>query len=79
MDRELPKLFEINKWTSRNVMRRAPLIDGLFRPEEEHGCSRENEIVPPMRGRHREMRNIGFQNGRAIFHFECQRFAGVAV
>src|SRR5262249_28365378 len=67
---ELPKLLEINQRSPRNLVRRAPLIDGLFRPEEEHGRSRENEIVPPMRGRYREMRDVRFQNRRAIFYFK---------
>src|SRR5262249_4934162 len=34
MNRELPKLLEIDQRPPRNLVRRAPLIDGLFRPEE---------------------------------------------
>jgi len=76
---ELPKLLQIDEWASRNVVRRAPLVDGLFRPEEQHGCSRKNEVVPPMRRRHGEMRDVRFQNRFTIFHFERQRFASVPI
>ena len=70
MNGELPQLLEIDEGPSRDIVRRAPLIDGLFRPEEEHRCSSENEIVPPMRRRDHEMRDVRFQNRRASFHFE---------
>ena len=79
MNSQLPKLLQINERASRNVVRRAPLIDGLFRPEEEHGSSRKNEIVPPMRRRHSEMRDVRFQNRLTVLHFERQRFAGVSI
>ena len=79
MNSQLPKLLQINERASRNVVRRAPLIDGLFRPEEEHGSSRKNEIVPPMRRRHCEMRDARFQNRLTVLHFERQRFAGVSI
>ena len=79
MNSQLPKLLQINERASRNLVRRAPLIDGLFRPEEEHGSSRKNEIVPPMRRRHSEMRDVRFQNRLAVFHFERQRFASVPI
>jgi hypothetical protein len=71
MDRELPELLEIHKRPPRNVMRRAPQIYRLFRPEEEHGRSGKNEVVPPMSCRHREMRDVRFQDRLAILHFEC--------
>jgi hypothetical protein len=29
-------------------MRRAPLANSFFRPEEEHVASGENDIVPPL-------------------------------
>ena len=70
MDGELPELVEINKRPARNIMGGAPEIDGLFRPEEEHGRSGENEIVPPMRRRLGEVREIRFQNRLTILHFE---------
>src|SRR5437899_1805741 len=79
MNSQLPKLLQINERASRNVVRRAPLIDGLFRPEEEHGSSRKDEIVPPMRRRHSEMRDVRFQNRLTVFHFERQRFASVSI
>ena len=71
MDSELPELLEIHEWTPRNVMRRAPPIDRLFRPEEEHGRSGKNQVVPPMSRRHREMRDVRFQDRLAILHFKC--------
>src|SRR5262245_7305846 len=79
MNGELPQLLEIHEGPSRNVVRRAPLIDGLSRPEEEHRCSSETEIVPPMRRRAREMRDVRFQNRRAGFYFERQRFARMTI
>ncbi len=79
MNGQLPKLLQINERSLRNVVRRAPLIDGLFRPEEEHRSSRKNEIVPPMRRRHSEMHDVRFQNRLTVFHFERQRFASVSI
>jgi hypothetical protein len=70
MERELPELLKIHEWTPRNILRRAPLIDGLFRPEEAHGRSRENEIVPPIRRGHRKMRDVRLQDRPAVFHFQ---------
>ena len=72
MNSQLPELLEINQRTSRNFMGSAPLVDGLFRPEEEHGGSRENEVVSPMGGGNGEVRDVRFQNRRAILHFEGQ-------
>src|SRR5258707_12906235 len=79
MNGQLPKLLQINERSSRNVVRRAPLIDGLFRPEEEHGSSGKNEIVPPMSRRHSEMRDVRFQNRLTVVHFERQRFASASI
>src|SRR5438046_5676125 len=47
---------DIHLRASRNIVGRAPQIDGLFRPEEQHRCSRKNKIVPPMRCRSEERR-----------------------
>ena len=77
MNCELPELLEIHQGPSRDIVRRAPPIDRLFRPEEEHRCSGKNEIVPPMRRRDREVRDVRFQNPRAGFHLEHQRLACV--
>jgi hypothetical protein len=60
--RELPQLIEIDQRFSRNSMRSAPRVDGLFRPEEEHGCSGMNDVVPPVRCRNGEVRDIGLRN-----------------
>ena len=60
MNSELPELFQMNQRASRNFMRCAPLIDGFFRPEEEHGRSGKDEIVPPMGGGDGEVRDIRF-------------------
>src|SRR5438093_73224 len=79
MNRQLPKLLQINERASRDVVRRAPLIDGLFRPEEEHGSSGKNEIVPPMSRRHSEMCDVRLQNRLAVFHFERQWFASLSI
>ena len=70
MDGQLPKLIKIDEWTSWNVVGGAPLINGLFRPEEEHGCSSENDVVPPMGRRHSKVGDIRFRDGPAVFNFQ---------
>jgi hypothetical protein len=60
-------------------MRSAPKIDSFFRPEEEHGRSRKNDIVPPMRDGHSEMRDVWFQNRLVVSNFDRQGLASVAV
>src|SRR5438874_12640188 len=79
MNSQLPELLQINQRTPRDIVRGAPLIDGSFRPEEEHCRSCKNKIVPPMRGRHREMRDVRFQYRLTIFHFKRQWFASVTI
>src|SRR3989442_9836372 len=79
MHGKLPKLIEINEWASRNPMRFTPTVDGLFRPEEEHGCSRKNDVVPPMSCRHGEMRDVRFKFRLAVSYFQRQRLAGKTV
>src|SRR3989442_14280182 len=79
MHGKLPKLIEINEWASRNPMRFAPMVDGLFRPEEEHGCSRKNDVVPPMSCRHGEVSDVRFNYRLTVFHFQRQRLAGKTV
>ena len=64
--RELPQLLEINERSPGNSMRFAPRVDGLFRPEEKHGRSSMNDIVPPMRCGNGEVRDIWLRN-RLIF------------
>src|SRR5438552_125173 len=88
--RAIPRFFAIalaevttplamNPRGARRVVRRRTMNDGLFRPEEEHGSSRKNEIVPPMSRRHSEMRDVRLQNRLTVFHFERQRFASVSI
>jgi hypothetical protein len=66
----MPQLFEIDKGSFWNSMSFAPKIDSLFRPEEEHGRSRENDVVPPMRGGNGKMCDIRFRQRLSIFYFE---------
>ena len=70
MHSELPKLLEIDEGPARNFSRFAPKIDSLFRPEEKHGRSGENDVVPPMRGGHREMRDVRSVDGLVVLYFE---------
>src|SRR5262245_58646794 len=79
MHRQLPELLQTNERSSRYLLRLAPLIDGFFRPEEEHGRSGKNKIVPPMRRRDREMRDIRLPHRRTVFHFKSQRLAGMSI
>ena len=75
MHSELPKLLEIDERPSRNVMRFTPTIDRLFRPEEKHGRSRVNDIVPPARCGDREVSNVRLWNRAFAFDFKCQSLA----
>jgi len=70
MQGKLPELIEVDQRSTRNVPAFAPEIDGFFRPEEKHGRSGKNEVVPPMRRRNGEMRKVRFQNRLTVFHFE---------
>ena len=49
MDGQLPQLIQIDRWSTREFVSRAPKIDRIFRPEEQHGRSGENNVVPPER------------------------------
>ena len=46
--REGPELVHSNEWLHLVTIRRAPLTNPFFRPEEEHVASREHNIVPPL-------------------------------
>ena len=70
MHSELPELIKVNQRSSRNLMRRAPLVNGLFRPEEEHGSSGEDDVVPPMRRWHGKVGNGQLLNRCAALYFE---------
>jgi len=79
MDGKLPELLEIDQRSPREFVSRAPKIDRFFRPEEEHRRSGENNVVPPMRGRNREVRDIRPEDRLIVFHFQRQRLAGETV
>ena len=46
--RERPELVNPYERSHRVSMRRAPLANSFFRPEEEHVASGENDILPPL-------------------------------
>ena len=52
---EAPELLERHDRPAWNALLPAPLVDPLFRPEEEHRASRVDEVGPPLRGRHGEV------------------------
>ena len=52
---QAPGLLERQDPAQGLIPFRAPSLNVLFRPEEEHGPSGEDDIVPPVRRRHREM------------------------
>src|SRR5438270_12174144 len=45
---EFPARLEREDATAREPPRLAPTINVIFRPEEEHCLSREDDIVPPI-------------------------------
>src|SRR5262249_2660229 len=48
--RQPPELREAHERSDRRLVGLAPLAHPLFRPEEEHAASREDDVVPPVRG-----------------------------
>ena len=52
---EFPARLEREDATTREPPRLAPAIDVIFRPEEEHCLSGEDDIVPPISCRNGKM------------------------
>lgn len=74
-DRQVPQLIERDHWSNRNVVFTAPLLDCLFRPEEEHRRSSVDDVHPPTRGWHSKMREAIIWHGLPIFDLQLDRFA----
>lgn len=48
---ERPELVNPYEWPHRVSVLLAPLSNSLFRPEEEHVASGEDNVIPPLRRR----------------------------
>jgi len=46
----------------------APVVDMLFRPEQEHGTSREDDVLIPVAGGHRDMDHAFLLQKPSIFY-----------
>lgn len=57
--RKLPRLLHAQGRSARERPGLAPAFNMIFRPEEEHGLSIEDDVVPPASGRKGEMHNAG--------------------
>jgi len=51
----------------------APFVNPFFRPEEQHRRSGVDDVLPPARGRHREVDDTWLGNGLAIQDLERQK------
>src|SRR5882762_3126091 len=58
-------------------MRRAPRPNPFFRPEEEHGASREYDVVPPPGRRHETVEEPVGRLGPLETHLEMKRVTGL--
>jgi hypothetical protein len=67
MDSELPELLKIHEWTPRNILRRAPSIDGLFRPEEQHVAHVKMRLSHQFAAGTAKCATYGFKTGPPFF------------
>jgi hypothetical protein len=58
-------------------MRRAPLANPFFRPEEEHIASGENDIVPPLCRRDKAVEEPSGRLRALEAHLEMKRLPGL--
>ena len=75
----MPELIEIDHWPHGNTTRCAPLLHRIFRPEDQHGGSGINDVLPPARGGHGKVEDTRLRHGLPVFDFKRHRFAGVSV
>ena len=61
--RKGPELVYRYKRPYRIIMGLAPVPNELFRPEEEHVASGEYDVIPPLRGRNKAVKNPGRRFG----------------
>jgi hypothetical protein len=78
-DGQRPQLVERHERAARQTVRLAPLVHGLFRPEEEHRGSRVNDVVPPVRGRNGEVDHAGFEGDLTAPHEQSHRLTRVRI
>ena len=58
-------------------MRRAPLTNAFFRPEEKHVASGENDIVPPLGRGNEAMKKPAARWRTFQADLQCERFTGL--
>ncbi len=76
--RQAPELFDAEHAAALGATLRAPAVNVLLRPEEQHRCSGVADVVPPARRRHREVTDIVFRGiDRVSGHTEVQRCVAV--
>jgi hypothetical protein len=70
---QAPALFQRQQCSARQFPLPTPVINMLFRPEEKHRLSAEDDIVPPVMGRNRKMNQAGFTLNPAVSdcHFQA--------
>jgi hypothetical protein len=57
--RQAPCLFQGQQRAAWQLPLLAPVVDMLFRPEEKHGLSVEDDVIPPVMGRDSKMNDAG--------------------
>jgi hypothetical protein len=66
--------YERSHWVS---VRRAPLANPFFRPEEEHVASGESDIVPPLCRRDKAVEKPGGGFGALDAYLKTKRLSGL--
>ena len=75
--RKRPELLYRYHRPHRITMRRAPIPDYFFRPEEEHVASGEYDVVPPLRSRDKAVKNPGRRFGLREAHCKAKWLSGL--
>ncbi len=68
--REIPELDESENRPLGKPTSFTPLCQCLFRPEEQHGRSGVQDVIPPLGRRHREMDDTCFRDRLPIAYFQ---------
>jgi hypothetical protein len=69
--RQVPQLLKTDEGPARDAARFAPEINRFFRPEEKHGRSGMNNVVPPMRCGNRKVCDVRSRDRLPTFDFKC--------
>src|SRR5215813_817754 len=75
--RQRPELLYRYQRPHRITLRRAPLPNPFFRPEEEHGASGEDDVIPPLRRRHQAVEKPRRRFGPFEAHGQTQGLCGL--